>query len=656
METPTNPAPVTAAPSMARQGKNDALLDAVLEDARADCFRRQAGDGHWVFELEADATIPAEYILYEHFFDEIDGGLEKKIGAYLRRTQSDRHGGWPLFYDGDFNVSVSVKAYFALKLIGDAIDAPHMTRAREAILAHGGAAKSNVFTRIALALFGQVPWRAVPVMPVEIALLPKWFPFHLDKVSYWSRTVMVPLLIIMAKKPRALNPRKIDIRELFVLSPDVETHYHVNPTGSLLGALLLRVDRLLRVVEPWFPKSLRQRALERALAFIRERLNGEDGIGGIFPAMVNAVIALDCLGYGKDHPEIVVAKKAIQRLLVIRETEAYCQPCFSPVWDTCLMSLALQEVPGAEAEKNQKALDWLADRQILDVVGDWAAQRPNLRPGGWAFQYWNDHYPDVDDTAVVAMALHRFDKARYADAIERATEWIVGMQSKNGGWGAFDAENAHYGLNHIPFSDHGALLDPPTVDVSARCLGFLMQIGYARDHPVIVRGLAFLKNEQEEDGSWFGRWGTNYIYGTWSALVAFQAIGEDANAPYIRRAVDWLKTRQREDGGWGEDGASYWETRRGEVKASTASQTAWAILGLLASGEVECQAVKRGISYLLNAPRSGTKWHEAWYTSVGFPRIFYLCYHGYSAYFPVWALTRYRNISRGDAPTFRNGM
>ncbi|MCE2510491.1 MAG: squalene--hopene cyclase [Alphaproteobacteria bacterium] len=637
--------------------KIDTILDTVIEESRQDCFRRQAEDGHWVFELEADATIPSEYILFEHFFDEIDDDLEKKIAVYLRRRQSDRHGGWALFHGGDFDMSASVKAYFALKMVGDDVDTPHMKRAREAILSRGGAAKANVFTRITLALFGQVPWRAVPVMPVEISLLPKWFPFHMDKVSYWSRTVIAPLLIVMAYRPKAKNPRKVDICELFVTPPEEERHYHVNPMGSLLGAALLRLDTLLRIVEPCFPKGLRQRAVEKALAFTKERLNGEDGIGAIFPAMVNSVMAFDCLGYPKDHPDVLVAKKAIRRLLVIKEDEAYCQPCFSPVWDTGLMSLALQEAPkGEEGEAHRKALDWLAERQILDVVGDWAAQRPGLRPGGWAFQYWNDHYPDVDDTAVVAMALHRFDKERYSEAIDRAAEWIFGMQSANGGWGAFDAENAHYGLNHIPFADHGALLDPPTVDVSARCLGFLAQIGYSKDYPVVARGIAFLKREQEENGSWFGRWGTNYVYGTWSALSAFQALGEDPAAPHIRKAVAWLKARQREDGGWGEDGATYWKERRDEAKESTASQTAWAVLGLLAAGEVESAAVKRGIAYLLKAPRTGTKWQEEWYTAVGFPRVFYLRYHGYSAYFPVWALTRYRNLLRGNAPAKRYGM
>jgi len=645
------------APARAEQVEIDASLDALIDESRSDCFRQQADDGHWVFELEADTTIPSEYILFEHFFDEINDTLEKKIAVYLRRRQSRQHGGWPLFYGGDFDMSASVKAYFALKIVGDDVNEPHMKRAREAILSRGGAAKSNVFTRIALAIFEQVPWRAVPVMPVEISLLPKWFPFHLDKVSYWSRAVIVPLLIVMAGRPKAKNPRRVNICELFVTSPKDEKNYHVNPMGSLLGSILLRVDGLLRILEPYFPKGIRKRATERALAFTQERLNGEEGIGGIFPAIVNSVMALDCLGYPRDHPDVVVAKKAIRRLLVIKEGEAYCQPCFSPVWDTGLMSLALQEEPkNAERDAHQKALDWLVNRQILDVAGDWAAQRPKLRPGGWAFQYWNDYYPDVDDTAVVAMALHRFDKERYCEAIDRAAEWIVGMQSMNGGWGAFDAENAHYGLNHIPFADHGALLDPPTVDVSARCLGFLAQIGYPKDHPVIARCLTFLKRGQEENGSWFGRWGTNYIYGTWSVLCALQALGEDPAAPYVRRAVEWLKAHQREDGGWGEDGATYWKGHRSKVEASTASQTAWAVLGLLAAGEVKSDEVKRGVAYLLNAPRNGAKWQEEWYTAVGFPRVFYLRYHGYSTYFPVWALTRYRNLVSGNVPTTRYGM
>jgi squalene-hopene/tetraprenyl-beta-curcumene cyclase len=303
-----------------------------------------------------------------------------------------------------------------------------------------------------------------------------------------------------------------------------------------------------------------------------------------------------------------------------------------------------------------KAFDWLASKQILKTVGDWATWRPHVRPGGWAFQFNNDHYPDVDDTAVVVMGLDRNGAPRFRHAIDRAVEWVLGMQSKNGGWGAFDADNTHYYLNHIPFADHSALLDPPTADVTARCLGMLGQLGYPRSHPAIQRAIAYLKNEQEEDGSWFGRWGTNYIYGTWSVLHALNAVGEDPRQLYIRKAVKWLKDSQRPDGGWGEDSATYWTERRGVCKESTASQTAWAVLGLMAAGEVESKVVKRGVAYLAEAPRSGGRWDEKWYTAVGFPRVFFLKYHGYSAYFPLWALARYRNLTSGNALTTPYGL
>jgi squalene-hopene/tetraprenyl-beta-curcumene cyclase len=610
---------------------------------------RQAGDGHWLFELEADATIPAELILLHHYLDEIDDALEQRLAVYLRRIQG-AHGGWPLFHDGDFNISASVKAYYALKLVGDPIDAPHMRRAREAILAHGGAAKANVFTRIALAMFGQVPWRATPLVRVEAMLLPKWFPFHVDKVSYWSRTVMVPLFVLATLKTRARNPRRIDIRELFVVPPERERDYMTNPTGSRIGDILLALDRIGRFLEPLFPKFLERKGIERAMAFVKERLNGEDGLGGIFPAMANTVMAYDALGYAKDHPDATIARESIAKLLAHGKDESYCQPCLSPIWDTGLALHAVMET-GQRADSGTvaRAADWLAERQILDVKGDWAAARPDVRPGGWAFQYRNDHYPDVDDTAVVAMALHRADPERYRERIARAAEWIVGMQSANGGWGAFDADNTHYVLNHIPFADHGALLDPPTADVSARCVGFLAQIGYGRDHPAMARGLEYLRREQEPDGSWFGRWGTNYIYGTWSALAAFNAAGEDMTAPHIRKAVEWLKSRQRADGGWGEDCATYWTERKAEVKASTPSHTAWAALGLMAAGEVDCPHVARGIRYLLAAEREGGKWSEKLYNAVGFPRVFFLRYHGYSAYFPLWALARYRSLAAANA-------
>ena len=626
-------------------------LDDAIANAERALLMHQRADGHYVFELEADATIPAEYVMLGHYLGDIDTALEPKIAVYLRRIQND-DGGWPLYYRGASDVSATVKAYLALKLIGDEPDAPHMHRARERVLALGGAARCNVFTRIALAIFGQVPWRAVPVMPVEIMHLPSWFPFHLNKVSYWSRTVIVPLLVVMALRPRARNPRNVDIRELFVVAPDDERHYMRAATASPLGKSFVRLDDVLRFAEPLLPTFVRANAIDRAIAFTTQRLSGEDGLGGIFPAMANAVMAFDALGYASDHPDLVTARGAIAKLLVIGEDEAYCQPCVSPIWDTSLSAHALLESGSADARVAVvRANAWLKDRQVLDVVGDWAHRRPGLRPGGWAFQYWNDYYPDVDDTAVVAMALHREDPTKYREALDRAAEWVIGMQSTSGGWGAFDAENEHVYLNHIPFADHGALLDPPTEDVSARCVGMLVQMGYALDHPAVARGLAYLRRKQLPDGSWFGRWGTNYVYGTWSVINAFLAVGETArNSPTVRRGVEYLLRAQATDGGWGEDGATYYPRQQGISKASTASQTAWAILGLLNAGEAEHPAVARGIAYLLRTQAEDGTWDEPWHTAVGFPRVFYLRYHGYRAFFPLYALARYRNFAlRGDA-------
>ena len=639
----------TTAALPALRGRGSELDEAIIR-ASESLVALQHTDGHWVFELEADVTIPSEFILLQHYTGHIEPELQARIAGYIRATQG-ADGGWPLFYGGALDVSASVKAYFALKAAGDPIDAPHMVRARSAILARGGARRCNVFTRISLALFGEVPWRAVPAMPVEIMLLPGWSPFHIAKVSYWSRTVLVPLLVLMALRPRARNPQGVTIGELFCEPPEAVRDWINGPTSSPLSMAFGMLDRLLRVAEPFFPADARRRAIEKAVAFVTERLNGEDGLGGIFPAMANAVMMFDCLGYDRDHPYYATALASLRKLLVLDGERNYCQPCLSPVWDTALAGHALMEVDDSRLGSTlQRALDWLEGKQVLEVVGDWAATRPGLRPGGWAFQFENPHYPDLDDTAAVALALDRFDSARYRNAIDRAAEWVIGMQSRNGGWGSFDADNTHYYLNHIPFADHGALLDPPTADVSARCLAFLSQIGYDADHPSVAAAIAYLRAEQEPDGSWFGRWGTNYIYGTWSVLAALNSAGIVPDSPEVRRAVDWLITRQHEDGGWGEGGESYWShATHGEAPYSTPSQTAWALLALMAAGEVSHPAVARGVAYLIDSQDQDGNWDEPWYTAVGFPRVFYLRYHGYRAFFPLWALARYRRLSRGNS-------
>ncbi len=628
------------------------VLDEAVDRAQAALLRRQRGDGHWVFELEADATIPAEYVLLEHFLDRIEPALQRRIGTYLRATQG-AHGGWPLFHDGAFNISATVKAYFALKLIGDDPAAAHMRAARAAVLAAGGAERSNVFTRAQLALFGEVPWRAVPVMPVELVLLPKWFPFHLDKVSYWSRTVIVPLTVLMALRPRARNPRGVHVPELFATPPDRVRDWIRGPFRSGWGHFFRHLDTVLRAAQPAFPRPLRRRAIDRAVRFVTERLNGEDGLGAIYPAMANAVMMFDTLGFKPDHPDAAIAWASVRKLLVVEEDRAYCQPCLSPVWDTGLAGHAIAEADSAASRPVAQAANWLRARQVLDVVGDWAAARPNAVPGGWAFQYENPHYPDVDDTAVVGMLLHRHmeqgggDPA-HAEAITRARDWIVGMQSRDGGWGAFDADNDRMYLNHIPFADHGALLDPPTADVTARCVSFLAQIGMPADTQVVARALAWLRREQEPDGSWFGRWGTNYIYGTWSVLCALNAAGIAPEDEAVRRAVDFLLATQRDDGGWGEDNESYADAPHGRYHASTASQTAWALLGLMAAGQAENPAVARGIAWLAARQKPDGEWDEAPYTAVGFPRVFYLRYHGYRLFFPLLALARFRNLRTGN--------
>jgi squalene-hopene/tetraprenyl-beta-curcumene cyclase len=622
---------------------NETTTDEAVARASAALAERQHADGHWLFELEADATIPAEYVLLEHYLDRIDPELEAKIGVYLRSIQG-AHGGWPLFHDGALDLSASVKAYYALKAIGDDPNAPHMARARQAILAAGGAERTNVFTRAQLALFGQVPWRAVPVMPLEIIHLPLWFPFHLSKVSYWSRTVIVPLLVLMALQPRARNPHGVAVRELFRTAPEQVRDWIRGPYRSAWGRFFKGVDSLLRVTQPLFPQRSRRSAIDKAVRFVTERLNGDDGLGGIYPAIANSVMMFDALGYAPDHPDAAIAWRAVRKLLVIEPDRAYCQPCLSPIWDTGLAGHAMAEI----GTSTDTACAWLRERQILDVVGDWSVRRPGLRPGGWAFQYANPHYPDVDDTAVVGMLLHRNGNPAHADSIERAREWIIGMQSSDGGWGAFEPENTHLYLNNIPFADHGALLDPPTADVTARCVSFLAQIGMSTNDPVLARAMAYLRREQEAEGSWFGRWGTNYIYGTWSVLCAFNAAGMGTEDAAVRRAVAWLVSVQRDDGGWGEDEETYRDAPHGRYKESTSSQTAWALLGLMAAGEVDHPAVTRGIAYLTTTQGDDGSWRELSYNAVGFPRVFYLRYHGYRWYFPLLALARYRNLRRGN--------
>ncbi len=619
-------------------------LDNAIESAKKKILKQQEKDGHWVYELEADCTIPAEYILMNHFSGEINNKTEEKIAAYLRDQQNEE-GGWSLYTDGNFDLSCSVKTYFALKLVGDDQHEEHMIRAKTMILNHGGAAHCNVFTRITMALFGQVPWRATPFIPAEVILLPKWFPFHIDRVSYWSRTVMVPLFILCTLKPTAVNQRGIDIRELFITPPEDELNYFKVTTK--LKRIFLWLDHIGQLVEKLVPEFVRRYSIRKCEQWFLDRMNDEHGIGGIFPAMVNVYESLVVLGYPKDHPTRKMARQAIDNLLTKRNNTIYCQPSLSPIWDTALVSQALIETENNKPSIEVKnALDWLKDQQLSNEPGDWRIQKPELDGGGWAFQYSNYYYPDLDDTSMVAWAMQRTNNDKYAESIKRAAIWVAGMQSRGGGFGSFDINNTHFYLNEIPFADHGALLDPPTADVTGRAIALLSLANRKKYTENIKAGIDYLKIEQENDGSWFGRWGTNYIYGTWSVLTALEIAGEDSQQAYIKKAVEYLLQIQNSDGGWGESNDSYYPPKHYRPCKSTAFQTAWVLLALLAVGEVKNTSVKKGINYLLSNQLSNGQWYDNSYTAPGFPRVFYLKYHGYSKYFPLWALARYRNLLR----------
>jgi squalene-hopene/tetraprenyl-beta-curcumene cyclase len=629
-----------------REKDTQRSLKQAIQSAKNKLVSQQHEDGHWVYHLEADCTIPAEYILMNHFVDEIDDELESKIAIYIREHQAE-HDGWPLFYGGVFDLSCSVKSYYALKMAGDDPNDGHMVKARNAILQHGGAAHANVFTRILMAMFEQVPWRATPFIPAEVILLPTWFPFHIDKVSYWSRTVMVPLFVLCTLKARAANPRAIDIRELFVTPPEEEQHYF-RITTPLTRAFLI-LDHIGMIFEKLVPKFVRNISVRRCEKWFTDRTNEEHGIGGIFPAMVNVYESLIVLGHDKNSAVVKQARKAIDNLLVDEGDRSYCQPCNSPVWDTalaCQTLIEIQEDDGLDETRTKikEGLDWLKQRQLSDEPGDWRIPCPKLEGGGWAFQYSNYYYPDLDDTAMVAWAMHRADDQTYAAAIQRAAHWLDGMKSKGGGFGSFEVNNTQYYLNYIPFADHGALLDPPTADVTGRSIALLSLADKTKYTQSINNAIRFLKIDQEDDGSWFGRWGTNYIYGTWSVLTALELAEEDPQQSYIRRAVSWLEKIQNQDGGWGESNESYYPPRHRHPYPSTSFQTAWSLLGLLAVGEVNSTAVKQGISYLLENQKADGFWDELDYTAPGFPRVFYLKYHGYAKYFPLWALARYNNL------------
>ena len=633
-----------------------AVADAAIARAQAYFLGTQHPDGHWAEELQAGTTLTSEYFLLRHLLGIAEPAREARLAAYLRATQQ-ADGGWVIYEGGPSEISASVKAYFALRVAGDAADAPWMVRARDWIRAHGGILHTNVFTKILLALFGQIPWSRVPCMPVEIFLLPRWFPFNMYAISYWSRAVLTPMLILFAYRPVHPAPRGVMLDEL-VVPGEADPRFTPDPSAFTWRNFFLLADRLLRLYEAFPLRPLRRRALEAAHRWMVERMQGSGGLGAIFPAMAHSLLALRCLGYAPDHPQAVKALRGVEALEVDDGETLHLSPCVSPVWDTALAINALLESglpPGHPALA--RACGWLLEKQCARP-GDWEVNTPGVEPGGWYFQYENEFYPDNDDTAVVLSALWKCevpDEARKRRAVERGLRWLLAQQSGDGGWASYDRDNNRVYFNHIPFADHGALLDPPTADVTARVVMAMGEMGYGPDHPRVRPALEYLRREQEPDGSWFGRWGVNYVYGTWSVLAGLDAIGDDLGGGPDRAAA-WLAAQQNPDGGWGESCLSYHDPSTRGVGPSTASQTAWALMGLILAGHAEGEPVRRGIAWLAERQGPDGAWPEEAFTGTGFPKVFYLRYHMYSKYFPLWALALYRNRLHGIAPPWRQRL
>lgn len=647
------PGPVPVEPSAATS------LAASIERARDHLLSLQREDGHWCAELEGDSILESEYLLLLHFLGRTHETRARKAAEYVRRQQLP-DGGWGIYPGGPAEVSASVKAYFVLKLQGDDPEAPHMRRARERILELGGIEATNTYTKTYLAIFGQVPWSACPAIPPEIILLPRWFYFDIYEMSSWSRAIFVPLSIVWAYKPLCPVPEGTDIQELYA-SPgsrlkvsDVQTSGRNLALGQRSWRrLFFTVDRLLKMFERLRLLPLRDKAIRKAEAWIRKRLEKSDGLGAIFPSIVNTVVAFRCIGHDTDDPAIAHSLAELEKLEIEDGETLHLQPCLSPVWDT---AQAIASLSAAGVDRDHPALrraaGWLLDKEVRQP-GDWQVRLPEVEPSGWYFEYANELYPDCDDTAEVLTALTLVDLAdadapHAQEARHRALRWLLAMQNDDGGWAAFDKGCDKHILTLVPFADHNAMIDPSCEDITGRSLETLTQEGFTLQDPVMARAVKFLEDRQQEDGTWYGRWGANYIYGTWLALWGLHRAGVDLSRQRYRRSVTWLKSCQNPDGGWGESLRSYDEPELKGVGPSTASQTSWAVLGLIAAGELESEAVRRGVGYLLRTQEPEGTWDDKHWTGTGFPKVFYLRYHYYDDYFPLLALAVYRNRLGGD--------
>lgn len=656
-------------PAMA--GQPDGLTQTAHRhlDLAVQCLlKQQHPEGYWCAELQGDSILESEYILLKWIIGQEKDDRLPKIANYLRRLQQP-DGAWVQFPGARLDLAATVKGYFALKLMGDPADAPHMVRARELIRANGGAERCNSFTKFYLAALGQVSYSAVPSIPPEIVYLPKWFYFNLDKVSAWTRTMITPLSIVTTHRPIRRLPPDLGIDELYVKK---KYRHRLMPNGDAhrtWSTIFTSLDRVLKLVDRVGMTPLRKRALQRIEDWLIDHTDRSDGLGAIFPPMVYILIALRCLGYSESHPKVREAHKHLDDLMIDdpKNNEIRIQPCFSPIWDTGIAAYALTEAGlHNESEPVRRCADWLVSKECRHP-GDWVANvRHPVAPSGWYFEFNNGFYPDVDDTAMVAMALQRIGGEEAVNSAKRGVEWIFAMQNEDGGWAAFDRTVERPILEHVPFADHNAIQDPSCPDITGRTLECLGHLGYLPDHAAVQKAIKFIRSKQEPEGCWFGRWGVNYIYGTWQVLCGLRNIGQDMTAPWVEAAGKWLKRVQKPDGSFGESANSYEDRALMGQGPSTASQTAWGVMAMMAVYGAQDPAVDRGIQWLCDnqllegqadcAPGNpgvfGStygkgSWEEPHFTGTGFPRVFYLKYHMYRLYFPIMCLGRWLHAQPG---------
>jgi len=639
--------PVAPAPVPWQQQDWAERLERTIERGANHLLSLQAEQGYWQGELEADTTLESDYIYYLHVLGKADPERIAKLANYVRQRQLP-DGGWSIYPGGPSELNATCKAYFALKLAGDSPDAPNLVRARETVHRLGGLEHSNSYVRFYLALVGAVGWELVPSIPPELMLIPAWLPFNIYEMSSWTRGIVIPMTILSTLRPDWRLPERARVDELFKDPNRKTAAFDWSKQIISWKNFFLAVDRGLKLYEksPW--KPFRQRALGVAKSWVLNHIERTEGLAAIYPAMMNSIFALMALGHGPHDSLTWREIKEFSRFEIEEGDTIRMQPCVSPVWDTCIAMVSLQEA-GLPPDHPAlvKAAEWMLSKQVLGP-GDWQIKNKDAEPGGWAFEFRNDYYPDVDDTAFVLMALQRVkypDPKRMEGAIRRGIQWLLSMQNRDGGWGAFDRDNNRRFLCNIPFADHNAMIDPSTADVTARVVECLGRFGWPAEHPAIQRAVEFLLKDQCEDGSWFGRWGVNFIYGTSGVLRALETVSLTARE-YCQRAVVWLRTVQKADGSFGESLLSYDAPATKGQGPSTASQTAWGLIGLLAGAGPNDPAVSKAISYLVHSQQADGSWSEPDFTGTGFPGVFYLKYHLYRNSFPVYALARYVGQSR----------